>query len=36
MKIRDSTYETSALSEHDEEPMAMENEGRNCNPDNSD
>ena len=36
MKIRDSTYETSALSEHDEEPMAMENEGRNYNPDNSD
>ena len=36
MKIRDSTYEISALSEHDGEPMATENEGRNYNPDNSD
>ena len=36
MKIRDSTYEISAPSEHDEEPMATENEGRNYNPDNSD
>ena len=34
MEIRDSTYETSAPSEHDEEPMEPEN--RNYNPDNHD
>ena len=33
MKIRDSTYESSAPSEHDEEPMSMETENRNYNPD---
>ena len=36
MKIRDSTYEISAPSELDEEPMTTENEGRNYNPDNCD
>ena len=32
MKIRDSTYEISAPSEYDEEPMATENGGQKLQP----
>ena len=33
MKIRDSTYESTAPSEHEDEPMSMEAENRQHNPD---
>ena len=33
MKIRDSTYESTAPSEHEDEPMSMDAENRQHNPD---